>query len=59
MPIVFNKEEGWKIQNPTPEELIAIQEIGKEMIVRGLAGAYVNDIYKKVLLTDKQFFFNA
>ncbi len=49
MPIEYDSETGFQIKNPTPEELIAIQEIGKAMIVQGLTGAYMNDKYKKYL----------
>ncbi len=49
MPITYNRETGFQIENPTPEELVALQEIGKAMIVEGLAGAYMNEKYKKYL----------
>ncbi len=49
MPIEYDSQTGFQIKNPTLEELIAIQEIGKAMIVQGLAGAYMNEKYKKYL----------
>ncbi len=49
MPIVYTKEVGWEVKDPTPEEITVLVEIGKGMIVEGLAGAYTNEKYKKFL----------
>jgi hypothetical protein len=38
MPIIYSKEEqGWRIVDPTPEELEQIQEIGTREFVRNLS----------------------
>lgn len=50
MPIRFNKQKGWYIDKPTQEETEAIKEIGKNMIVEGLAGSYTNERYQAWLL---------
>jgi hypothetical protein len=49
MPIVYTKTEGWQIKDPTPEELIALEEVGKMMIVEGLSGSFTNEKYKRFL----------
>ena len=60
MPIYFNKKEGWYVKNPTKDEEEAIREIGKRMIVEGLAGSYTNERYKKWLESHPlEQFFNA
>ncbi len=49
MPIVYSKTEGWTISEATPEELLALMEIGKTIVVHGLAGDYVKEEYKNFL----------
>lgn len=60
MPIRFTAEKGWYIDKPTPAELKSIAEVGKMMIVQGLAGSYTNERYKAFLVqTDVDHMFNA
>lgn len=47
MPIVYLKEEqGWRIVDPTPEELEQIQEIGTREFVRNLSYMAVEQMVK-------------
>ena len=60
MPIVYSKEAGWIIKDASPEELLVLTEIGKMMVVNGLAGAYVNDKFKRYLqFAPKDTYFNG
>lgn len=60
MPIYYNKKEGWIIKKPTQDEQEALQEVGKRMIIEGLAGAYTNEKYKNWLVENSvDKFFNA
>ncbi len=49
MPIRYDKKEGWSIVDATAEELLALMEIGRTIVVHGLAGDYVNDEYRNFL----------
>ncbi len=53
MPITFNEKDGWIITKPTKAEQKAIAEIGKRMIIEGLAGSYTQERYKNWLATHK------
>jgi hypothetical protein len=46
LPIYYTPKEGWTIKKPTEAEEKALREIGKRMIIEGLAGAYSNERYK-------------
>jgi hypothetical protein len=49
MPIRFTKTKGWFIDKPTEDEMQAVIEIGKMMIVEGTAGSYTNERYVRFL----------
>lgn len=60
MPIVYDKEEGWVLKDPTPQEINSLIEIGKAMIVEGQSHAYTNERYKNFLLkTAPHHFFES
>jgi fructose-1-phosphate kinase PfkB-like protein len=49
MPIRYTKTKGWFIDKPTEEESKALIEVGKMMVVEGLAGAFTNERYANFL----------
>jgi len=50
MPIkYYPKEKAWKIVSPTPEEQTALYEIGKLMVIKGMAGAFTNEMFQEHL----------
>ena len=49
MPITWTKEGGWTIKDATPEELLELMEIGRVVVVNGLAGDFVAEEYKTFL----------
>ena len=54
MPIKFSTEKGgWYIDRPSKEEQAALVEVGKMMIVQGLAGSYTNERLKNWLASKK------
>ncbi len=53
MPITYTEKDGWSINKATKAEQKAIAEIGKRMIIEGLAGSYTNERYKKWLADAK------
>lgn len=59
MPINYKPEtKEWVIENASPEELTAILEVGKMMLVQGTAGAFTRERYHQWLmnLPTKNFF---
>lgn len=60
MPIKYSEKKGWYIDKPTEAEAKSLYEIGKMMVIKGLAGAYTNENYKEWLMRQKDSeFFNA
>lgn len=55
MPIVYTKE-GWKVENPTDEEVVDLIEKGKEAIVRASSLQQLKQREFLEKLTDEQFF---
>lgn len=54
MPIHYDKKtKEWKIVKPTEEEQHALYEIGKLMVVKGMAGSFTNEMWKEHLATIK------
>lgn len=49
MPIRYTKAKGWYIDKPTEEEHKALIEVGKMMVVEGLAGSFTNERYANFL----------
>ena len=50
MPINYNEEnKEWLAENLTENEKNSLIEIGKAIIISGIAGYYANDIYKRYI----------
>jgi hypothetical protein len=61
MPIEYDpKTHCFEIKNCSPEELLAITEVGKMMLIQGLAGSYTNERFKQHLMfAPKDSYFNG
>lgn len=50
MPIkYYEKEKAWKIVSPSDAEQKALYEIGKMMIIKGMAGSFTNEMFQEHL----------
>ena len=61
MPIIYNQEQKrWLAEDLSNIEKESLIEIGKSIIISGLAGDFTNDIYKKYLTNvPKELCFNV